>query len=403
MGVFNKIGIFKNRLTKFKDDEPLTKLALTIVIILDIFILAVVFGGLSAHTSQLTSPSEYFPYNCRDIFIKNQWSQVNKLDKLQGLVLSDYNNYSYRYDSAFDKSKMEKMQPNCRKFYEEVSKIYKNPGLKRLFIKRQNLIKKRNQLMQRHEKDKGVYDTLLLENIAENNNDSLDSVSSGMKTISRKIETKSLAISGINKQINEDATVNNLWSLTQIGNSDFRQKMVDDLNKYELIYLFKELVWQLLFMLPLFAIFCVWHAKSIKKNNSIQTLISSHLLIIALIPIVLKIIKVVLELIPFHFFKELFKLLELLHIIALWHYIVIFIAIGVAMLFVYLIQKKLFSKKRLHEKRLMKGECFFCGKVLPRKVNTCPFCGTNQFEKCGNCNSDTFVGGEHCINCGKIV
>ena len=106
-------------------------------------------------------------------------------------------------------------------------------------------------------------------------------------------------------------------------------------------------------------------------------------------------------LIPFHFFKDLFKLLKVLHIIAIWHYIVIFIAIGVAMLFVCLIQKKLFSKERLHQKRLMKGGCYFCGKTLPKKVDICPFCGTNQLKKCEHCNADTFVGGEYCVHCGK--
>jgi len=401
MGLFSKVGIFKNRLTKFNDDEPLTKLALAIVLILDIFILSVVFGGLAAHTDQLTSPLEYFPYNCRNMLIDNNWSEVNKIDNLQDLVLSDYNNYSYRHDSAFEKSKLEIMHPECRKIYESINGIYNDPKLKKLFIKRQGRIKKKNQLIQRHGKDKGVYDSLLLGNIAEQNGDSLDTVSSNIKESAKNIEKMSLAISEINKQLDETEKVNKLWSLIQIGNAEFRQKMVDDLNRYELVYLFKELLWQLLFMLPLFAIFCFWHDKSIKKNNNIQTLISSHLIIIALIPIVFKVIHVVLELIPFHFFKELFKILELLHIIALWHYIVIFIAIGVTIFTVFFIQKKLFNKKKLYEKRLMKGECYFCGKVLPGKVSICPFCGTNQYEKCKKCDADTFVAGEHCIKCGE--
>ena len=160
-------------------------------------------------------------------------------------------------------------------------------------------------------------------------------------------------------------------------------------------------MWQLLFMLPLFFIFFFWHSRNVKRNNKIQLLISSHLLVVASIPIVLKIINLVLELIPKHFFKEVFKILEQFHIIALWHYVVILVSIFAVILFIYLIQKKFFNKKRLYQKRLMKGSCYLCGKVLPQKSEICPFCGTNQLRKCPNCNADTYVAGEYCVNCGK--
>ncbi|MFH1092751.1 MAG: hypothetical protein V1739_01190 [Candidatus Omnitrophota bacterium] len=401
MGMFKGILKFRDRLTKFNQEEPLNKLALTIIILLDIFILSVVFSGLSAHTSQLTSPDEYFPYECRNIFIEKQWSQANKIDELQNFVLSDYNNYSYRYDRVFDKSKIDKMHPVCNNFYVTVKSISQNSELKSLFVKRQELVKEKNQWTQQYNKEKDVYNTSLLENIAEKSKDNLDNISNSIKKQSGEIEKISFEISKINKQLNNNAHINKIWEIIRPGDDNFRAKMINDLNKYERIYLFKELLWQLIFMLPLFIVFYIWHTKSIKKTNSIQTLISSHLLIIASIPIVLKIIEVVLDLIPYHFFKKLFELFELLHIIALWHYIVIFVSIGVTMVFVYLIQKKLFNKKRLYQKRLMKGECYFCGKTLPGKINICPFCGTNQLKKCEKCNTDTFVCGEYCINCGK--
>ncbi|MFH1459673.1 MAG: zinc ribbon domain-containing protein [Candidatus Omnitrophota bacterium] len=401
MGLFNAVLRFKDRLTKFSDEEPLSKLALAIIILLDIFILSIVSGGLSAHTSQLTSPDEYFPYKCRNIFIDKQWSQANKMDNLQNFVLSDYNNYSYRYDSAFDRSRIDKMHPICKKFYDTSKLIYENSELKKLFVQRQELAKEKNQWAQQYNRNKNIYDTSLLENIAGQSKEELDVISSSMKEQSKEIERISFEIAKINNQLNRNTLVNNLWEIIRPGDINFRDKMIRDVNKFERIYLFKELIWQLIFMLPLFIVFYIWYSKSIKKSNTIQTLISSHLLVIASIPIVIKVIEVVLDLIPYHFFKELFKLLELLHIIALWHYIVIFISIGVAMFFIYFIQKKLFNKKRLYQKRLMKGACYFCGKTLPGKINICPFCGTNQLKKCEQCNADTFVGGEYCINCGK--
>ena len=64
-----KIVGFKNKLTRLNDDEPVTMLALAIIILLDVFILSIIFGGLDDHTDQLTSPADYFPYQCRQVFI----------------------------------------------------------------------------------------------------------------------------------------------------------------------------------------------------------------------------------------------------------------------------------------------------------------------------------------------
>jgi len=394
---------FKNRLTKLNDQEPLTKLALTVIILLDIFILSVVFGGLSTHTAQLTSPDEYFPHECRRIFIEKEWSNANKIDNLQRLVLSDYNNYSYRYNSPFEKSKIDKMQPDCKKLYEAIKAIVATDDVKQLFVARQEIIDKKNQWIQQYNKNKNIYETKLLENIAEQNKTPLETISGAVNAQSKEIERLNAEMLQINKQVSENQLVNNLWQIIRPGDTAFRQTMIKALNRYERIYLFIELIWQLVFMLPLFVIFYIWHTRSIKKNRTMHILISSHLLIIALIPIIIKVIQVVLELIPYHFFKELFKLLELLHIIALWHYIVIFVSIGVAMVFVYMLQKKFFSQQRLRQTRLMKGECYFCGKKLPAKTSICPFCGTNQLKKCANCNADTFFGGEYCIHCGKVT
>ncbi len=92
-----KISAFKNRLTTVGNEEPLNKLSLVTIIILDLFILTVLFQGLDDHTQQLTSPSEYMPYTVRQVFIEQTWTPATRISKLQDLILSDRNNYSYRY------------------------------------------------------------------------------------------------------------------------------------------------------------------------------------------------------------------------------------------------------------------------------------------------------------------
>jgi len=397
-----KITGFKNKLTRLSDQEPVTKLALAIIILLDIFILSIIFGGLDDHTDQLTSPDEYFPHQCRQVFISKDWTQANKIAKLQRLVLTDYNNYSYRHDSPFGKSKIARMHPLCGEFYGKIRLIADNGALKNFFVSRQQAAKKKDQLVKQYDKENEVYDTKLLENIADKNSGELSSMANSMQSKGKEIDRLNAQIKDLDGKINICPLVMDFWALARPGDAARRESLICDLNRFERIYLLRELLWQLLFLLPLLALFSVWHAKSIKKARTIQSFISAHLIVVASIPIVFKVVEVVLELIPYHFFKDLFDVLERLHIIALWHYGVIIASIGVALFCVFIIQKKIFSQESLYKKRLSKGACYSCGKALPeKKVAACPFCGAKQFRKCVGCDTDTYITGKFCTNCGQ--
>lgn len=398
-----KIATFKDRLVKINDREPLSKLSLVVIIALDLFILIVIFRGLSDHTRQLTSPYDYVPYECRRIFIEKKWSEANKIEGLQELVLIDYNNYSYRYDNeSFDKTKLDKMHPLCKKFFEKVKKVAENKELSELFIKRQELVNDKENFTASFRQSKDVYDTSLLEEIARNNKDiaKLPSISDSIKHKENILEQLNVSISNIDKRINDYPLIKELWPLIEPGKNDFRNTLVADLNQFEFWFPLKEFAWQLIFMLPLFIIFYLWNSRSIFRNNNLQVLISSHLLVIASIPIIIKTIDVVLHLIPRHFLRELFKLLELFHLIALWHYLLIIISIFIAIFIIYIVQKKIFDEQRLIKKRLLKGACYVCGKKLPNGVIACPFCGTKQYKTCPVCNKNTFISGDYCTNCG---
>ena len=392
---------FKGRLTRFNEEEPLGKLSLIIVILLDIFLLSVVFVGLKAHTSQLSSVREYFPWECRQVLIENRWSDANKLDKLQNIVLNDYNNY-LRRDSFFDENKLNKMHPDCKKYFQSIKAIAENQEIKNMFIDRQSLQRKLSYWRKEHKTGKDVYDTQLFEKIADNQSKPGRTVTESMQGISRRYEKVNAEIVKISSKISSQPLVKDFFE--QFGpstSSSERDKLISDLKRYEVSYAFKEFCWQFLFLLPIFAGALFWHVRSTNKKFATQTLFSAHLLIIASIPILFKIVKLVLDLIPNTFFRALFKLLETLHIMALWHYLLIVVSLLVAILLVYLIQKKFFNKQRIYEKRLIAGTCCFCGKKLPPESRHCPFCGKNQMRQCSHCQSETFFGGNCCINCGK--
>lgn len=404
--IFGKIMKFKNRLVRFNDEEPLSSLSLCVIIALDIFILSMIFGGLSDHTAQLTQPYEYVPYQCRNVFVNQRWSEANKMDGLQTLVLSDYNNYNYRYKSTFRDAKINIMHPLCAEFHKNVKAIVEDPKLKKLFVDRQRSVDQKNTFKRSFNKSKSVYDTALLEDIAnkEGKEDRLNTLSASIKASSDKIEFYTNEIARIEQAINDDDRVEAIWEMINYQGEARRTQLIADMKNFEFWYKLRELAWQALFILPIFVIFLLWSVRSAKKDNNIQGLISSHLLVVSAIPILLKTLEVVSDLIPRHFFIKLFDYLKLIHLVAIWHYIVIFLSVGVSLFLVYIIQKKFFNKNILHQKRLLRGACFFCGKKLPKGSKVCPFCGTNQMTNCKKCNSSTFLSGVYCTNCGdKLI
>lgn len=394
---------FKNRLTSFGDQEPVSKMSLTVIILLDIFILSMLFGGLADHTKQLTSPYEYIPYKCRNIIIEKNWSKANQLSDLQQLVLSDYNNYDWRYESTFRDAKINVMHPLCAEFYNTVKSIAEDENIKQLFISRQSLYKKRSQHQKIFNQSKQTYDTSLLKDIAgkSKTEEEITSLSAKMDRNTAIIEDINKKIAKVEVKINANDKVQAVWLLAYKNIEENRKTLIYDLKQFEFWYPIRELGWQLLFMLPIFIIFYLWYSRSIKKQNNIQTLIASHLLVVASWPILLKIIEVVLELIPHRFFKTLFDFLQMMNMIAIWHYLLILGSILVALFIVYIIQKKLFSKEVLYQKRLSKCACLKCGKKLPAgNLNSCPYCGERQIKSCPKCQAPTYIAGKHCINCG---
>ena len=397
--MLKKLSLFKKRLTTVGSDEPLNKLSLAVIILLDIFVLSILFYGLSDHTEQLTDPGEYMPRTAREVFIDQTWTPADRISKLQPMVLSDRKNYSYYYNSIFAPASLKQMHPLCREFYEKVKTASADKKLEALFIERDRKIKDRSRAESEQDKTKKAYDTALLENIADRESAETETIAARSQALTARIEQLTGEIAAINGQINAHPLVQELWQITSPGEPK-RQAVVNDYRHFEKGYPFKEFGWQFLFLIPIFALFYAWGNRSVRRDNRIQCLITSHMLVIASIPILVKLIKLVLELIPDVFFRKLFNLLKSLNLIAVWHYIVIIGVIALGLFLIFLIQKKVFNKEKVMQKRMTKGACIRCSKKLPAGAAVCPCCGKKQVAPCSACGKDTPAAGTYCIHCG---
>jgi len=395
--------IFKGKLANIKthltslDDQQLSKAALVVILFLDIFIIIAIFNGLDEHTKQLSSPDEYVPHSCREIVISRQWNPTNRTDNLSQIIIAAGTSY-YQIEE-----KKKSRHPVCAPYIDILNQIKNDKVLSGIFEERDKSEREVKELKGKIHSLKGAYDTSLLEATAkeEKSQVKVDATVSDFQQKASALNTLKHRIASLEQAINGDAKVKLLWEKLQSLREQDRQQLLTDLRRLNFWYPLKRLGMQMIFLLPLFAAFLIWNNMSIRKRRGIQTLVSSHLLCIAFIPIFCKIVETLYDIIPKILLKRIIDFLEAFKLVAIWHYLVIVLAVAAALFLIYVFQKKLFSQEKLVERRISKGACQHCGKHLPPKSQTCPFCGFAQFKTCGSCNKPMYVYGKYCGECGK--
>lgn len=396
---------FKNKFAKVRthlislDDQPLGKAALLIIIFLDIFIIVSIFDGLDAHTRQLSSPDVYIPNTCREIVVNRQWNPTNRIDNLSQIIISSSTS-PYR-----DEEKRKERHPVCVPYVDLVDQIKNDNALTSIFEDRNKSEREAKELQRAIDNLKGAYDTSLLETIAkqQESQTKIDATRKDFQEKTSALNVLKARIASLERTINGDTKVNQLWEKLESLKGQDRQSLITELRTLNYWFPVKKLGMQMIFLLPLFVVFYAWNNTSIRKNRGLQTLVSTHLLGISFIPILCKIIETVYDIIPKKLLKKLIDLLESLKLVAIWHYLIIALAVAAALFLIYIFQKKLFSREKLIERRISKGECQQCGKHLPSGSTACPFCGFVQYKPCRKCNNQMHVHGKFCRECGQMV
>ena len=394
--VKSKLAHTKNSLTSL-DNQPLSKATLVILLFLDIFILTAIFNGLSAHTRQLSAPDDYIPTACRQMVIDRTWNHTNRIENLSQLVDNYTNSYTYRPQPV-----ARERHPICTPYLTLLEQIKNDKTLTSSFDERQKAKREAQELQRRIDQLKGSYDTALLEAIAQQPEPAteVDATKAEFKQKSSRLNSLKTRMTELEASLNAEPKVAALWTKLQSSQAADRQTLLTELRSLNFWYPVKRLGMQMLFLLPLFAIFYAWNNASIRGNRGLQTLVSAHLLVIAFIPIFCKLIEAIYDIIPKQLLHKLISLLTALKLVAIWHYLIIGLAIGAALFLIYIFQKKLFSREKLIERRIAKGECQQCGKHLPNGARACPFCGYLQFSPCPACAKPMHSQARHCWACG---
>ena len=379
------------------DSQPLGRAVLVVVLLLDLFILMSIFDGLAAHTRQLTSPDETIPHTCRALVIDQTWTADKRLGQLSTLATAGSANPYPPRDAKTEH------HPLCAPYLDRIARIQADKALVRLFETHQKVEREVRDQQLAIDRLKGAYDTSLLERMAGDTPGQTP-----VDTSRAEFRTRTAALDGLRAQaatlaqtINARDDIQALWATLEKAPEADRQQLRDDLQRLDFWFPVKQLGMQLIFLLPLFLIFRAWNSASLRAGRGLQTLVSAHLLVVSFIPILFKLVEAVYRIIPHRLLAALFEFLEAFRLVAIWHYLVMAAVIAAALLVIHVLQKKLFSRERLLERRIARGECQGCGKHLPADSSACPFCGYAQFSPCPSCQGQMHRHARFCRHCGE--
>lgn len=379
------------------DSQPLGRAVLVVVLLLDLFILMSIFDGLAAHTRQLTSPDETIPHTCRAMVIDQTWTADKRLDRLAALATAGSASPYPPRDSKAER------HPLCAPLLDQIARIQADKALTGQFETLQKFEREVREQQLAIDRLKGAYDTSLLERMAG------DAPGQTPVDASRtEFRTRTAALDGLQAQaatlaqtINARDDIQALWAALEKPSDADRLRLRDDLQRLSFWFPVKQLGMQLIFLLPLFLIFYAWNSASLRAGRGLQALVSAHLLVVSFIPILFKLVEAVYRIIPHRLLAALFEFLEAFRLVAIWHYLVMAAVIASALAVIHVLQKRLFSRERLLERRIARGECQGCGKHLPTDSAACPFCGYAQFLPCSSCRGLMHRHARFCRHCGQ--
>ncbi|MEE6162363.1 zinc ribbon domain-containing protein [Cylindrospermopsis raciborskii] len=383
--------------------EPLNKASLIVIIIIDVFILINVFTGLDSIGRWHLTPDETYPCH-------NEWKGYQE----QTSATKDY--------EIITNSLVENNQPNFNAKYKQqeqgrlgkVSEICLNYGLlkdnlntvqNRQFLQTINQTQEKiNGLGGENAKIRRQYDSTLLEKIARQpDSKSINQVEADKARQKLDSNTRQIA------QFKEENKKRKNQLLNRPASGKFLSFLQDKIQFSNLVNGYKtasfwypsiQVTLQAIFLLPLIFIASFIYGRSQRQGYGLVSLISWHLLVIFVIPLVIKVLEFLQVGVVFKFLVDIISsLLGGLLFLVSYVYIVVIPLVGFGI--IKLLQRNVvFNSKIQAGKRVQNSQCINCGRNLRSREAHCPHCGYYQYVECHHCHNLTYKKLPYCYHCG---
>ncbi|MEH2282764.1 MAG: hypothetical protein V7K90_15775 [Nostoc sp.] len=386
------------------NNEPLNKVSLIVIIIIDIFILINVFTGLDDISRWHISPTEAYP--CYSEWQNYQKKTTKDKDyEIVRLSLSSESNNKFSFQQNYQQAEaghLGKVSKTCLQYADYKDKI-NNPEKQQIVKNIDREQAKISRFEQANDTIKSQYDSTLLEKIAgQGREQSINQVSAekakqALEENNRQISTLKAEISTLkNELLTKPESISFLAFLKD--NNRF-QEVDKGYQQASFWYPSIQLAFQSLFLLPLILIALSVHKFAQRRGYGLVSLISWHLLVIFFIPLIVKI---------FEFlqigaiFKFLFDIVSAIFggLLFLINYVYILLIPVIGFGIIQFFQKFVFNAKVQAASRVQKSRCVNCAKKIRHLDTYCPHCGYYQYIECQNCHNLTYKHLSYCNHCG---
>ncbi|MGF2034615.1 MAG: hypothetical protein RMZ43_004685 [Nostoc sp. CmiVER01] len=386
------------------NNEPLNKVSLIVIILIDIFILINVFTGLDDISRWHISAAEAYPCYSEWQNYRTKTSQ-DKDYEIVKLSLPDNPNNQLSFQKNYQQAEtghLGKVSKTCLQYADYKDKINK-PDKQQIIKTIEQKQAKISSLEQANRTIKAQYDSTLLEKIAgQGREQSINQVSA--EKAKQTLEQNNRQISTLKQ---ENSTLKNEL-LAKPESISFLAFLKDD-NQFREVdkgyqqasfwYPSIQLAFQSLFLLPLILIALSVHKFAQRRGFGLVSLISWHLLVIFFIPLIVKIFEFLQIGAIFKFIFDIISALfgGLLFLIN-YAYILLIPIIGFGI--IQFFQKFVFNVKVQAASRVQKSRCINCAKKIRQFDTYCPHCGYYQDIECQNCHNLTYKHLPYCKHCG---
>ncbi|MBD2608337.1 hypothetical protein H6G81_28420 [Scytonema hofmannii FACHB-248] len=387
------------------NNEPLNKVSLIVIILIDIFILINVFTGLDDISKWHLNPTQVYPCysewkNYRTGTGKDKDYEILKLSLTYNTINSPSLQQTYQQPQT---GHLGKVSETCLNYATYKDKI-KNSENQQQIIK--SIVRKEadiNSLEQTNRNIRAQYDSTLLEKIAgQARGQSINSV--GAEKAKQELDQNSRKISNLKNEISNLKNVllakpESVNFIAFLKDNDKFTTVEKGYKQASFWYPSIQLAFQSLFLLPLIIVALSSYKFAQRRGYGLISLISWHLLVIFFIPLLLKV---------FEFlqvgaiFKFIFDIVStffggLLFLVS-YAYVLLIPLIGFGI--IKFLQNIVFNPKVQAASRVQKSRCINCAKKIQHHDVYCPHCGYYQYVECQNCHNLTYKNLSHCKHCG---
>ncbi|MFN4067340.1 MAG: zinc ribbon domain-containing protein [Thermosynechococcus sp.] len=394
------------RRSRLVNGEPLNWFSLIVIILVDVFILINVFNGLNEISRWPLSPDEAQPcYAPWQAYRQDSRSDREIRFLEQQISLDPLPQRAVERLQESSKGRLGSISPICltyAKYQDAVNRPLHRERLKQRQEKQEQI----QTLEATNARIRQEYDSALLEQLAGQPPDqSINLVEAAqakatLEANNRQIAALKTEIAALEQAMLREA--NSQAFLKFLGEDATFAQLEREYQHSQFWYPSLQFLLQTLFLLPPIGVALWVHRLGDRHRHGLVGLMSWHLLVIFLIPLVLKIFELLQVGALFQWLSNLILALfgGFLFLVS-YVYILLIPALGFAL--IKGAQALFLNPQRQATARVQKQRCVRCGKRLRELDQYCPYCGYRQYIPCPSCQQLTYRHLLYCRHCGTSL